>query len=187
MEPVLNVWDSSHSILKSKITNRASIRILERYPVKEKNEVETLFDQEEMAGGDSEALFKLCHQLLNVWKYAIYFQPKSEVFIDTLQENGYPDAVVKGILEAYTSETFSQLFESLASCSHSGIPRVLSTDWTSRTVVRRNNIPSSDREAVLTFSTDQGVKQVQLCAKDLEKLYWTVNKVQSSLDGLLER
>lgn len=70
--------------------------------MKEKNEVETLFDQEEMAGGDSEALFKLviaacsfliqliqifqCHQLLNVWKYAIYFQPKSEVFIDTLQE-----------------------------------------------------------------------------------------------------
>lgn len=186
MDPILLQWDETHTIAKSKITSRASIRILERYPLREED-VTTLFEEEEMAGGDPEALYKLCKQLLNVWKYAIFFQPKPDQFSNLLQEKDYPGAVIKGILEAYSSETIVTLVESLASCSNSNIPRVMSTDWTCRTVVSRNDMPSSDREAVLTMSTDQGVKQVQLSALELEKLYWTVNQVQSSLDSLLER
>uniref|UniRef100_A0A1I7U7U2 COMM domain-containing protein n=1 Tax=Caenorhabditis tropicalis TaxID=1561998 RepID=A0A1I7U7U2_9PELO len=186
MEPVLPQWDESQTIIKSKLTNRASIRILERYPLTD-DDVETLFKAEEMAGGDPEALFQLCRLLIKVWKYAIFFQPKPDAFIELMQENSYPGPVIKGILEAYSSETMAEVVETLASCSNSGIPRVMSTDWTSRTVVRRDNLTSTDREAVLTFSTDQGVKKVQLNARDLERLYWTVNKVQASLDGLLER
>ncbi|CAP36574.2 Protein CBG19299 [Caenorhabditis briggsae] len=201
MEPVLQPWDDSQTIAKSKITSRASIRIFEKYPLKEEN-VSTLFSTEEMAGGEPEELYKLvvylikfenqsffiqCRQLLNVWKYAIFFQPKPENFANLLQESNYPAPVIKGILEAYSSETFTELVESLASCSNSNIPRVISTDWTCRAVARQNNIAFSDREATLTLSTDKGVKQVNLSAKELEKLYWTVSKVQESLDGLLER
>ncbi|UMM36608.1 hypothetical protein L5515_008696 [Caenorhabditis briggsae] len=186
MEPVLQPWDDSQTIAKSKITSRASIRIFEKYPLKEEN-VSTLFSTEEMAGGEPGELYKLCRQLLNVWKYAIFFQPKPENFANLLQESNYPAPVIKGILEAYSSETFAELVESLASCSNSNIPRVISTDWTCRAVARQNNIAFSDREATLTLSTDKGVKQVNLSAKELEKLYWTVSKVQESLDGLLER
>ncbi|CAL2045741.1 unnamed protein product [Caenorhabditis brenneri] len=186
MEPVLPKWDDSQTIVKSKLTSRASIRILERFPLKVED-VETLFDTEEMAGGDPEALYQLCRLLLNVWKYAVFYQPKPEVFLELLQENAYPGPVVKGILEAYSSEAMSEVVESLASCSNSGIPRVISTDWTCRTAIRRNNLPSSDREVVLTLTTDEGVKHVQLSSEHLEKLYWTVNKVQASLDGILER
>ncbi|EFP02493.1 hypothetical protein CRE_31559 [Caenorhabditis remanei] len=186
MDPILSEWDDSQSIVKSKITNRASIRILERYPLKE-TDVETLFEAEEMAGGEPEELYKLCRQLLNVWKYAIFFQPKPENFVELLQEKNYPPPVIKGLLEAYTSETTAEIVEHLATASHSAIPRVLSTDWSCRTVTRRNDVATSDREAILTFSTVDGVKRIELSGRDLEKLYWSVNRVQTSLDSLLER
>ncbi|CAI2355121.1 unnamed protein product [Caenorhabditis sp. 36 PRJEB53466] len=185
MEPTLTHWNEGQTIAKSKITSRASVRILERYPIEE-SDVNSLFDAEEMAGGDPEALYNLSRLLLKLWKFVIFFQPKPEALIDLLRGANYPDAVVKGILDAYSSNAFSAVSESLASCSFSGIPRVFSTDWTSRTIVARNNQSSSDREAVLTLTTNQGAREVVLSQQELEKLYWAVNKVQASLDDLLE-
>uniref|UniRef100_A0A8R1DF56 Uncharacterized protein n=2 Tax=Caenorhabditis japonica TaxID=281687 RepID=A0A8R1DF56_CAEJA len=88
MTPILNPWQQDQTIAKSKITNRASIRVLERYPLTD-GDIEKLFDAEEMAGGDPEMLYKLCRQLVNAWTYIIYFQPKPDDLIGSFREIYY--------------------------------------------------------------------------------------------------
>ncbi|CAI5452894.1 unnamed protein product [Caenorhabditis angaria] len=186
MEPELPEFDESISFTKSKLTIRTSNRILENYPITE-SEVTKLFDPEELEGGDIDNFFVFCNLLLKVWRYCFYYQVKPEKLANQLEEKHFPTSVIKGILEVWSSDQIPKIFENLASFSFSGVPKVKDTQWISQKVLARNGVEVQDEhQAILLFETTSGPQRVQLSAKQLEELYWTTNKIQKSLDNLLE-
>uniref|UniRef100_A0A915Q1S9 COMM domain-containing protein n=1 Tax=Setaria digitata TaxID=48799 RepID=A0A915Q1S9_9BILA len=169
-----------------------SRHILERMPdISDSASVLNSLEREKLLGSfenDSSLEFTVLLTISELWKNIAYHQLKLQPLLESLNKAGF-DAKIRDAIVKIWSESGLTISNRLRDMSFSGRPNVSGVGW-----MLRMNITSSDNhkpgmhdaEAILQLNTDKGSKIVELSRGELVEFYMMLQKVQKSLDILLE-